>query len=93
MQPELLLFISQPMNGFTDEEILAERERIREKVSELYPHHYINLIDSFFGDDFQKNAAKVRFILEQVSVNLPTLILHTLVKAGIMPGVVKSNMK
>lgn len=45
------LFISQPMNGREDEEILAEREKIIKTVENLYPDNVIYVIDSFIKDD------------------------------------------
>ena len=44
----LKLFISQPINDKTDEEILAERERVIEKVKAEYPDDRIEVIDSYF---------------------------------------------
>lgn len=41
------LFISQPMKGKTDEEILAERQRAIEKAEEKLGEK-VELIDSFF---------------------------------------------
>lgn len=43
------LFISQPMNGLTDEEILATRERLH-KQAENYLGEKLILIDSFMED-------------------------------------------
>lgn len=43
------LFISQPMNGKTDEEILAERERAIEAAKEKIGED-VEVIDSFFDD-------------------------------------------
>lgn len=43
------IFISQPMKGKTDEEILAEREKAISIVKELYDtDEEIQIIDSFF---------------------------------------------
>lgn len=44
------LFISQPMRDKTDEEILAERERIIDTVQDRFPDQDIEVIDSFFKD-------------------------------------------
>lgn len=41
------LFISQPMKDKTDEEILAERDRIIDAVQDMYPIEDIEVIDSF----------------------------------------------
>lgn len=43
------LFISQPMNGKTDEEILKEREAAIEKAKKAYAEE-VEVIDSFFQD-------------------------------------------
>ena len=51
------LFISQPMNGLTDEEILATRERLHKKAEEFLGEKLI-LIDSFIEETpsaFYKN--------------------------------------
>lgn len=40
------LFISQPMNGKTDEEIRTERERIIQKMKEIFPD--VVVINSYF---------------------------------------------
>ena len=45
------LFISQPMAGKTDKEILDERERILHNVKELFPDNEIEVIDSFFDGE------------------------------------------
>ena len=44
------VFISQPMRGRTDEEILAEREEVIEKVRQIYDGEEIEIIDSFFKE-------------------------------------------
>lgn len=43
------LFISQPMNGLTDEEILATRERLH-KQAEEFLREKLMLVDSFIDD-------------------------------------------
>ena len=45
------LFISQPMAGKTEKEILDERERVLIKVKELFPNQNIEVIDSFFDGE------------------------------------------
>ena len=42
------VFISQPMRGKTDEEILTERNHMIEIVKKNYPDKEIEIIDSFF---------------------------------------------
>ena len=50
------LFISQPMNGLTQEEILKERERIVKKAEEVIGEEVV-VLDSYFPDyNSQKNA-------------------------------------
>lgn len=44
------LFISQPMNGLSNEEILAERDRIVDVVQDMYKDDEIEVVDSFFKD-------------------------------------------
>lgn len=44
------LFISQLMNGKTNEEILTERQSAIDSVKEKFPGEGIEVIDSFFQD-------------------------------------------
>ena len=44
------LFISQPMNGKTNEEILAVRERAIESAKVYFDDEEVEVIDSFFKD-------------------------------------------
>ena len=44
------VFISQPMRGKTDEEILAERDEAIEKVKQIYDGEEIEIIDSFLKE-------------------------------------------
>lgn len=46
----LRVFISQPMNGKTNEEIESVRENVVESVKSNFPDHEIEVIDSFFKD-------------------------------------------
>lgn len=48
------VFISQPMRGRSDEEILAERNQIIEDVRRDYP--FLEVLDSFFGDSDMSRA-------------------------------------
>ena len=43
------LFISQPMRGLSDEQILKAREEIRERVSQRVDED-VEIIDSFISD-------------------------------------------
>lgn len=42
------VFISQPMKDKTDEEILTERNRMIERVKELYPSEEVEVLETFF---------------------------------------------
>lgn len=48
------LFISQPMNGWTDEEIKAERAEIVNRVTERFGE--VEVIDSFIEENAPDNA-------------------------------------
>lgn len=41
------LFISQPMNGLTNEEVLKTRKKATEYISSIYPDNNIVVIDSY----------------------------------------------
>lgn len=43
------VFVSQPMRGKTNEEIMKERERVKDVVKRLYPLHIVKveILDSF----------------------------------------------
>lgn len=44
------VFISQPMNGRTDADIMAERQKAVKEISELYPDEEVEVLDSFITD-------------------------------------------
>ena len=50
------VFISQPMNGLTDEEILANKELAIKKVKKIIGDD-IQILDSFFSDYNPKNGS------------------------------------
>lgn len=52
------LFISQPMKDKTDEEILNERKEIIKKAYIISEERELEVIDSFFGDDFKTSDKK-----------------------------------
>lgn len=58
------LFISQPMRGKTDEEIIAERQRIKEKVSDIIGGEDFQEIASFIDDrpDVEKNNMALYYL-------------------------------
>lgn len=49
------VFISQIMNGKTNEEILSERQLIMKTVETMYPNQDISFIDSFV-DEYQNDT-------------------------------------
>ena len=44
------VFISQPMNGKTEEEIMAVRQEAIESVKRMHDEEEVEIIDSFFED-------------------------------------------
>lgn len=61
------VFISQPMNGKTNAEIEAERERAVEAIKIEYPNEDIEVIDSFFKDE-PCNASPVWFLAKALEL-------------------------
>jgi hypothetical protein len=51
MKPIKKLFISQPMNGITNESILETRRKAAEYISSMYPDNEIVLIDSYYPQE------------------------------------------
>lgn len=47
------VFISQPMRDKTDEEILEERDKALEKVKELYKDEEVELLNTFFSEEYK----------------------------------------
>lgn len=60
------IFISQPMSDRTNEEILEERNHIRNFISILYGVK-VEVIDSFFKD-FDPNAKPTDFLGESIKL-------------------------
>ena len=56
------VFISQPMAGRTDEDILQEREEILKCLQKRYPDKEITVINSFFECDIQSRRPNVRML-------------------------------
>lgn len=61
------VFISQPMVDKTDEFIKEERNRITERVKELYPDEEIEIIDSFF-EKAPHNAKPLWFLAKSLQL-------------------------
>jgi hypothetical protein len=61
------LFISQPMRGLTDEEILKKREEIRLKAEKTIGEP-VELIDSFFEDFKPTGNIPVAYLGKSISL-------------------------
>ena len=61
------VFISQPMADKTDEFIKEERNRMTERVKELYPDEGIEIIDSFF-EKAPHNAKPLWFLSKSLQL-------------------------
>lgn len=53
------VFISQPMAGLTDDEILKRREELIQKVKEWFPDETIEVIDSFTKSEDIVNGGRI----------------------------------
>ena len=62
------IFISQPMRGKTDKDILNERNDAINKVKEMYPDDEIVIAESYFSDFNDKK-------LEETKINIPLFYL------------------
>lgn len=61
------VFISQPMNGKTNSEILEAREKAEEHVKSLFPGEEIEVLDSFF-ENAPHEAAPLWFLGESIKL-------------------------
>ena len=59
------LFISQPMNGKTDEQILSERENSIRIAKEILGED-VEVIDTFYTD-FSSNAKPLEYLARSIS--------------------------
>ena len=76
------LFISQPMRGLTDEEILKAREEIRARAEHAIGEP-VELIDSLLKITLGKSISLYQFGIWENQYNFfPKLILRTLVVIG-----------
>lgn len=63
----LKVFISQPMNGRTDEEIKAERNKIIKEIEAEYSNEDVQIIDSFF-EKAPHDAKPLWFIAKSIEL-------------------------
>ena len=61
------IFISQPMRGKTDKEILNERNNAINKVKEMYPDDEVVIAESYFSG--------LKEELEETKINIPLFYL------------------
>lgn len=61
------IFISQPMNGLTDEEILSKRNRVIEEVKNIYGED-VEVIDSFFKDYDPKGNCALKYLSKSIEM-------------------------
>jgi hypothetical protein len=61
------VFISQPMRGKTNEQILAERERAVETAASYFNQDMVEIIDTFFTDF---NGNRLEFLGKSVMEGL-----------------------
>ena len=61
------VFISQPMNGKTTDEILKERAKVVEAIKNMFPADDIEVLDSFF-EDAPHEAAPLWFLGESIKL-------------------------
>ena len=61
------LFISHPMNGLSNEEILAERKRISNKAREVITEP-VEVLDSYFPDYNPQKNTHLAFLGKAITV-------------------------
>lgn len=60
------VFISQPMNGKTDQEILTEREGAIALIKANHPDYEV--IDTFFNDDLSENHPGLQYLAKSIEM-------------------------
>lgn len=61
------IFISQAMNGLTDEEILAVREKAIKDLKECYGED-IEILDTFFNDDVPEDVGPLWYLGKSIQM-------------------------
>lgn len=49
----MIVFISQPMSGLSEEEITITRERVIDRIIKKYGHD-VTIMNSYYNDDYRK---------------------------------------
>ena len=62
------VFISIPMNGRTDEEILNEMESLKKELSNRFPHKVFEFIDSFTKDQNLQDKGRIAMLGHSISL-------------------------
>lgn len=63
------LFISHPMNGKTDEQILAIRQTAVEEAKKYFPGEEVEVIDSFFqGYSPEKGCIPLKYLAKSIEL-------------------------
>lgn len=60
------VFISQPMNGKTDQEILTEREQAFAIIKKNHPGY--ELIDTFINEELSENHAGLKYLAKSIEM-------------------------
>ena len=59
------VFISQPMNGKTEEEIVNTREKAKNEIARYYPHEEITVLHSLIQTEPSEGRNKALWCLSQ----------------------------
>lgn len=70
MKPIKTLFISQPMSGLTNEEILKVRHEATEYISNKYPEYAISVLPSYKEQPYETNNAVIEVNLLGNAISL-----------------------
>lgn len=70
MKPIKTLFISQPMSGLTNEEILKVRHEATEYISNKYPEYSISVLPSYKEQPYETNNAVIEVNLLGNAISL-----------------------
>ena len=60
------VFISQPMNGKTDQEILTEREQAFAIIKNHHPGY--ELIDTFIGEELSEKHTGLKYLAKSIEM-------------------------
>ncbi len=78
-------FISQPMNGRTDEEIFAERKHVIELIKGEHPD--AEIVDSFVHDQLKEKHGGLRYLAKSLDMPDEADVIY------VVPGCGKARMQ